>query len=107
MDQHGGEPETITKPLAGQAAGAASRVRGRRVGGGPTQESSSPTLDSSLASLFLQEDEHALLVADDDVRLAVLVHVAGSHLGADAAVVIDLMRDEFRAAFAVNTIYMI
>src|SRR5688500_16456586 len=43
---------------------------------------------------LLDEDELAVLVADDDVALLVAVAVAGHPLGADAGVVADQVRDE-------------
>ena len=52
--------------------------------------------------LLLGKDEHAVLVGNDDVRLVVLVHLAGEELGADAAVAVDAARDEGGAAFSVT-----
>src|SRR6478736_6694952 len=42
--------------------------------------------------LLPQEDEGAGFVADDHVWFAVAVDVAGHHLGADAAIVVDEVR---------------
>src|ERR1051325_11199144 len=53
-----------------------------------------------LGNLFhlLEVDEGALLVADNDVRMLVAVHVCGHHLRADARVVVDLVRNPVDAS---------
>ena len=56
---------------------------------------------NSLCRRLAQVDEDALLVGNDNVRAAVVVEVGGAHLGANAAVVINQVRDEGGAALAV------
>src|ERR1035438_519593 len=56
---------------------------------------------SSLCSRFTQMDENALLVGDDDIGAFVVVRIRGRDLGADAAVVINQMRNEGGVAVTV------
>ena len=53
--------------------------------------------------LLLDEDEDAVLIRDDDIRLVVLVHLAGEELGADAAVVVDAVEAGFEDGSAAGT----
>ena len=52
-------------------------------------------------SLLLHEEKHAFLVGHNDVGFAVFVQVARRDLRANAAVVVDEMRDELRTTLAI------